>query len=256
MAQGAGRIAYEGRFGASPREIKTVILDAAQRDSATLSPLHIFSAIGDLIEDKSVYEWLQLEPDGEYRKPEEFINAVRSVYLDRVEREVRDATGLVDDAEYRRLFERYVTHANHSLRNEKIKDEITGKMAPPDEHLMVEVENTIGRDDEAKIFRSNLLSKIAAFRIDNRDDEVDLERIFPEYFERLREQYFTTKRVVLNRIKQNILAFVDDAESLGAEERAQVESTVHALEEKYGYTVATAKEAIAVLLQERYEDPA
>ena len=254
VGQGAARIAYEGRFGASPREIKTVILDAAHRDAETLSPLHVFSALRSLIEDKSVYEWLQLEAEGDYRKPEEFIDAVRSVYLDRVEREVRDATGLVDDAEYRRLFERYVTHANHSLRNEKIKDEITGTLMPPDDHLMAEVENTIGRDDEAKVFRSHLLSKIAAFRIDNPDADVDLERIFPEYFEKLREQYFSTKQVALNRIKQNLLAFVDDADSLAADDRAQVEATIGSLEEKYGYTVETAKEAIATLLQERYED--
>ena len=252
VAHGASRIAYEGRFGASPREIKTVILDAAHREEETLSPLHVFASLRALIDDKSVYEWLQLEPEGDYRKPEDFIDAVRSVYLDRVEREVRDATGLVDDAEYRRLFERYVTHANHSLRNEKIKDEITGTLEPPDEHLMAEVENTIGRDDEAKVFRSNLLSKIAAFRIDNRDAKVDLERIFPEFFEKLREQYFSTKQVALNRIKQNLLAFVDDAQSLDAEDRAQVEQTILKLEEKYGYTVETAKEAIATLLQDRY----
>ena len=254
LAQGASRIAYEGRLGASPREIKTAILDAAHRDAPTLSPLHIFDALRALLDDTSVYEWLQLEPEGEYRRPAEFIDAVRTIYLERVEREVRDATGLVDDAEYRKLFERYVTHANHSLRNEKIKDEITGNLVPPDEHLMGEVENTIGRDEEAADFRSRLLSKVAAFRIDNPDDDVDLERIFPDYFEKLREQYFSTRQAALDRIKQNLLTYVDDPSSLASDERARVETTIATLEGKYGYTLETTKEAIAVLVRERYTD--
>ena len=254
VTQGAARIAYEGRLGASPREIKTAILDAAHQDAPTLSPLHVFQALRALLDDKSVYEWLQLEPEGQYRRPADFIDAVRSIYLDRVEREVRDATGLVDDAEYRKLFERYVTHANHSLRNEKIKDDITGNLVPPDERLMGEVENTIGRDEEAADFRSRLLSKIAAFRIDNPEADVDLERIFPAFFEKLREQYFSTRQGALNRIKQNLLAFVDDPESLPRDEREQVESTIASLTDKYGYTLETAKEAIAVLLRERYTE--
>ncbi len=253
-SQGAGRIAYEGRFGASPREIKTVILDAAHQDAPTLSPLHVFAALKGLINDKSVYEWLQLEPEGDYRRPDAFIEAVKSVYLDRVEREVRESTGLVDDAEYRRLFERYVTHANHALRKEKIKHPITGNLAPPDEHLMGEVENTLGRDVEAHTFRSLLISRVAAFRIDNPDDAVDLERIFPEYFDKLREQYFGTKQKALTRIKRNLLAFADDPASLDKSGREEVETTLGTLESNYGYTVETAREAIAVLLQERYTD--
>jgi predicted Ser/Thr protein kinase len=253
-SQGASRTAYEGRFGASPREIKTVLLDAAHQDSPTLSPLHVFAALRGLIADKSVYEWLQLDPEEQYRRPDSFIEAVKSVYLDRVEREVREATGLVDDEEYRKLFERYVTHANHALRKEKIKDPITGHLLAPDERLMAEVEDMLGRDEKADSFRSRLISRVAAFRIDNPQDDVDLERIFPDYFEKLRETYFGTKQKALNRIKHNLLAFADNPRSLDSADRKQVEVTLAGLSAEYGYTLETAKEAIAVLLKERYSD--
>ncbi len=255
MADSAGGTHYEGRYGASPREMKTLILNAAHRDAETLSPLHVFEELGALIADESVYEWLRIEPEGEYHQPAAFIDVVREVYMDRVEREVREATGLVDESEYTRLFERYVSHANHWLRKEKIKDEVTGDMVPPDERLMREIERTLGREDEEKEFRSHIISRIAAFRIDNPDDAVDLERIFPTYFERMREQYYESKRLALQRIKQNLLAFADgQADALDAEQREQVESTLETLETRFGYTVETAKEAIAVLLRERYAE--
>lgn len=251
--QGARRAAYEGRFGASPREIKTVILDAAHRDAPTLSPLHVFEAITRLIADPSVYEWLRIEPDGGYHDPAGFVDVVQAVYLDRVEREVHEATGLVDPTEYARLFERYVTHVNHWLRKEKLKDEVTGQLVPPDERLMGEVENALGRDEDAGPFRSHMISRIAAFRIDHPDDKVDLPRIFPDYFERMREHYFSTKRTALQRIKRDLLTYVEEPSELADGSRVVVERTLQALAERHGYVLETAKEAIALLLRERYD---
>lgn len=248
---GAARSDYEGRFGASPREIKTVLLDAAHQESETLSPLHVFGAIRRLIADPTVYEWLQREPSGAFGRPEAFIDAVQQVYLDRVEKEVHEATGLVDPSEYQRLFERYITNANHSLRGEKLKDPVTGNRVPPDEQLMDDVESQLGRDVPPETFRSLVISRIAAFRIDHPDDPVDLERIFPDFFARMRDHYFGTKQAALMRIKRGLLVLADDPERLDPKERDRVESTLRTLEEEHGYTLETAKEAVGMLISAR-----
>ena len=248
VEQGERRLDYEGRFGASPRELKTALLDAAHQEGSTLSPLGVFDALERLIEDASVYEWLQMPADGPYRSPSAFIETVREVYLDRVEREVDAASGLVDPAEYKRLFERYVLHANHSLRKEKIKDERTGKLLPPDQELLARVEEQLGRTSDPDTFRSAVLSRIAAFRIDNPTDPVDFERIFPDLFEKLRAHYHASRREALTRLKRALVQFADDPAQLDAAEKAGVESTLSALAD-HGYTLETAREAVAVLLQ-------
>jgi hypothetical protein len=50
------------------------------------------------------------------------------------------------------------------------------------------------------------------------------------------------------------LAFADNPRSLDSADRKQVEVTLAGLSAEYGYTLETAKEAIAVLLKERYSD--
>lgn len=253
LAQGASHQFYEGRFGASPREMKGVVLNAAHADSATLSPMRIIEQLQHLIRDKSVYEWLRMEADGDYHRPERFVHAVRELYLDRVEREVRLATGLVDEHEYVRLFERYVQHANHWLRGEKLRDEHTGDRVEPDERFMNEVEERLGREDDERAFRSYIISKIAAFRIDHPVAAVDFERIFPDAFERLREQYFASKRKVVRRIMQQLVANLSGDE-IEETDREEIEAAFATLESEYGYTTETALEAVGMLLRARYED--
>ena len=252
LAQGAADTAYEGRFGASPREMKTVVLNAAHTDAATLSPLRIIEQLQQLIQDKSVYGWLRIEPDGDYHRPERFVHAVRELYLDRVEREVRRATGLVEDEEYAKLFERYVQHVNHWLRGEKLRDEHTGARVEPDARFMEDVETRLGRDDDERAYRSHIIARIAAFRIDHPDASVDFERIFPEVFERLREEYFVSKRAVVRRIMQQLVALLTGDE-VEEPELPETERALALLQSEYGYTRETALEAVGMLLRARYE---
>ena len=247
---GAAGADYEGRFGASPREMKAVILDAVHGDG---SPQEVFAALRRLVADPSVHEWLQLEPDGAYRRPEALIDAVRDVYLDLVEREVHEATGLVDAAEYRRVFERYVTHANHWLRKEKLVDDVTGKSVGADERFMEEVENTLGRQEDATTYRSRVISRIAAFRIDNPDAAVEMERIFPEHFARMRGHYHELKRSALQRRQRDLITYIDDTGQLDADAAADAAAMLETMRTRFGYTDSAARAAVGWLLRERYE---
>lgn len=248
---GANEQMYEGRFGASPREMKALMVNAAHADAPTMSPQRVFEELQRLVQDKSVYDWLRFEPDGDYHRPERDIATVRAVYLDRVEREVREASGLVDEAEYARLFERYVTHVNHWLRGEKLTDPVSGARLDPDERIMREMEERLGRDGDERRFRSQIISSIAAFRIDQPDAPVSYPSIFPTYFERLKEQYFASKQESLRKIQEQLVRYLDD-EPLTDEETATVSSTLGVLEQRFGYTRETAAEAVALLLSVRY----
>ena len=54
---------YEGRTGASPREIKLLLMNAAQSVKYhCLSPFAVFDELEDLVRGVTVYEFLKQEP--------------------------------------------------------------------------------------------------------------------------------------------------------------------------------------------------
>ena len=77
---------YEGRTGASPREVKTLILNAAQNSKyACLSPLAVFEEMDELVKNVTVYEFLKQEPlPGGYHENKKFIGLVQQKFLDLV----------------------------------------------------------------------------------------------------------------------------------------------------------------------------
>ena len=251
---GASEADYEGRFGASAREMKMLLLSALHRSGSVLSPLTILRELQSLVKDKSVYEWLQLDPEGDYRRPEQFVQIVRDAWLDRAEVELRTATRLVDDAEYSRVFDRYIMHVNHWLRNEKLTDPLSGRVVAADERMMEEVEQTVGRREDARAWRAQLINQVAAFRIDNPDEAMDFARIFPRLLERMRVNYHESKRNEVARIGRDILVLVRTAgEGLDAPSRVSAEQTLQVLREQYGYEQDCASEMVSTLLTSRYQ---
>src|SRR5690606_12770019 len=116
------------------------------------------------------------------------------VYLQRVEREMQVATGLVDESEHERVFDRYILHAKHWLGGEKVVDPGIGRPSQVDVRFLEEVEQRLGRAEDPRLWRSHLISRVAAFRIDNPDLEMDMRVIFPQHIERLRDHYFASRR--------------------------------------------------------------
>ena len=70
---------YEGRTGASPREVKTLILNAAQNPKfQCLSPLAVIEEMEELVKNVTVYEFLKQEPTaGRLSQNKKFIRLVR-----------------------------------------------------------------------------------------------------------------------------------------------------------------------------------
>jgi predicted Ser/Thr protein kinase len=247
---------YEGRSGASAREIKTALFNAAQNPSyRCLNALAVLEELEALCKDKSVYEFLQQEVVDGYHDHEEFVKVVEAEYLDRVDAEVRDSMGLISEGQYRELFEKYVQHVSHYVRGEKMRNRITGEMERPDEGRMAEMEGIVmPKGEDAADFRRGLISTIGAHRLDNPDGvEMDYARIFPDLFRRLRDHFFEERKRVLRKNKENILKYLsDDRAQLSSREQQQVESTLKEMGAKYGYCEACAKDAILFLMRKRY----
>jgi len=246
---------YEGRSGASAREIKTALFNAAQHpDYKCLHALAVFEELEAICKDKSVYEFLLQEVVDGYHDHEEFVRAVQAEYLDRVDEEVRESMGLVSEGQYRELVERYVYNVSHWVKGEKIRNRHTGAMERVDEQRMAEMEAIVmPRGEDPGEFRRGLISQIGAHKLDNPDAEMDYPRIFPDLFRHLRDHYFEERKRVLRRNKENVLKYLsEDRGTLSSREQTQVQSTLQAMSERYGYCEHCAKDAILFLMRKRY----
>ena len=154
---------------------------------------------------------------------------VEAEYLDRVDEEVRDSMGLVSEAQYRELFERYVLHVSHWVKGEKMRNRVTGEMERPDEARMAEMEadrHAHGRGPRRVPPRAHLGDRRAPARQPGAG-EMDYAAIFPDLFRRLRDHYFEERKRQLRRNKENMLRYLsDDRAGLDEKARRQVEATL------------------------------
>jgi serine protein kinase len=249
---------YEGRSGASAREIKTAIFNAAQAEGTLcLTPLAVLAELEAICKDKSVHEFLQQEVVDGFHDHEEFVRVVEAEYLDLIDEEIRDSMGFVSEAQYRELFVRYVTLVSHWVKGEKVRNVVTGEYEPADEQRMAEVEKIVmPPGEDRRNFRRGLISAIGAFRLDHPDAaEIDYVAIFPDLFRRLRDHYFEERKRQLRRSREDVLRYLSDERgALDEKARARVEGTLRTLRERYGYCEHCAQDAVLFLLRRRYED--
>ena len=249
---------YEGRVGASAREIKTAIFNAAQNvHYICLTPMAVLEELESLCRDKSVHEFLQQEVVDGYHDHEEFVRVAESELLDMLDEEIRDSMGMVSEGQYRDLFGRYLTLVSSWTKGERIKNRITGAYEQPDEERMVEFERIImGDEDDRSSFRRSIISAIGAFRLDHPEaKDIDTQAIFPDLFRRLREHYYEERKRQLKTNKENVLRYLsDDRSQLDEKARRHVEQTLGTLRERYGYCEHCAQDAVMYFMRRRYVD--
>ncbi len=246
---------YEGRIGASPREIRGLLLDAAQHPVyRVLSPFAVLDQLAELSARPAEFEWLRQETvAGGYHDPRAFLAALRTRLLDTLEEELRDATGLADEVRYDELFERYVLHVSAWTKGEKLVNRVSHKEEPADETMMRDVERMLGMTASHEDFRRNLISRVAAWAIDHPGESFPTRGMFPQHIDRLREVFFQEhRRQVIAAAKDLLVHLVDGAEALPAEARARTERTLDTLCGRYGYEAHGAHDAVAALLKERF----
>ena len=251
--EGATVSDYEGISGASPREIRMLLLDAAANfHEPCVSPVTLLTRMAEFCE-RDDYEFLKAQPDGPYRDHRAFVDQVRERWLDLVEGELRAASGLIDEQSPLTSFDKYVTHVSHWVKKERVFNPVTGQDEEPDADMMKRVEKSLGSDD-AEGFRNELLSAIAAWAIDHPEQDVDYESLFPHFIEQLRQAYFDERRTQIGDIGRAIVAVIDEDDGLEDDVREAAQQALQVLIGVYGYERSSAKVALGALVDARYHE--
>jgi len=247
---------YEGRVGISPRSIRTLLLDAAQREGYhCLSPFAVLEELDVLCKGKEELEWLQLDVlPGCYHDHAAFRRLVRERLVDAVEADMRQASALIDESQYGDLFDRYIHHVSAWVKGEKVHNQVTGRDEDPDESTMREVEALLDVTTGNADHRRTTISLIAAWAIDNPGEKPSAERVFPEHVRKMRTAAFAKLR------KQFALLLRDVVELLRGEDSGQLEgqrAKARAMADRakdLGYCDHCTLDAASRLLAERFRD--
>jgi serine protein kinase len=248
---------YEGRVGASPREMQAVLLAAAGASRyGYISPLVVLDEIAELTKHTALYDFLRqdVQPGG-FHDHKRLIEIVRGCLFDRIDDQVRAAVGLVEESEYTRVFERYLNHVMHVVRKEKVKNPGTGRSEDPDVAMMVEVEKTIEATGRPEDFRASLIAKIGAWSLDHKGQKPVMSEIFSGHLRKLRDAYFERhKKAIGKGVKDLMVLLVDNGASLSAEDRQRAEQAMATLIDQHGYQRESLRDLVGTLAGLRYRD--
>lgn len=248
---------YEGRIGASPREMRGVLLDAAQSTIyKCLSPLAVLDEIDQLCQRKVEFEWLQQDTQaGGYHDVKLFRETLFTRLLTTWEQELYASSGLVDDQQYDDLFERYVQHVSVWVKKERLRNRHTGEYEDPDENMMRELERLLDVKGSAEDARKQMISAIAAWAIDHPGQKVEAAQVFPQMLRRLREAIFADKRQGVAKIARDIVILVkDEGSGLDAQRSKAAREALDRLAKRFGYCDACGVDLASMLLRKRYGD--
>ncbi len=248
---------YEGRVGASPREMRGVLLDAAQSTAfKCLNPLAVVEEIYALCQRKNEFDWLQQDiVTGGYHDVTSFRDTLDERLLGASEYELYVASGVVDEEKYAELLERYVQHVSAWVKKERLYNRATQKSEEPSEDLMGEVERLLDVQGEPLEWRRQLISGVAAWAIDHPGQKVGPAAVFPQHLKRMRESIFVERRQAVATLARDIVLFVrEDGSGLDAQRRREAEGTLERLVSRFGYCRECAVDAASMLLRKRFDD--
>jgi predicted Ser/Thr protein kinase len=246
-------ILYEGRIGGSPREMRAILNEASHlKGYPCLSPLAVLEVLEDFVKEKNVYEFLNLEADGDYHDHEGFIRAVRDEYHVWVTAELEDSMDLVEVAEYDRKCNEYFSHVVAFSRGEKVVNPSTGALEPPSEAVMGAVESLLDLQEPVEEFRKNLVGRIGAFRVDNPDAPVIYKELFSDIYSSLKQDFFAKRREQIEQIEEQLIRHgTDGASAIDAKNLERVERTIRNMKERYGYGEEGLREVVLFIRKHR-----
>lgn len=264
----AAAVDFEGRTGVSPREMRTLLLDAAQaRDSSCLSPFAVLNELDELCKRTSEFDWLRERPlTGGYHDHKLFRDAVRVRLLDTLEEEMRAASGIVDEVRYNELFDRYIVHVGTYVKGEKLRNPHTGAAEPPDERMMIEIEGLLGvKTNDPKEYRRGLISMIAAWAIDHPEEKFTNAVVFPQQLRKLRDAFFADRRKAVALVCRDLVVLLRDRAARGSSAEPPMGNNLREEQRKnalaafgrlqaMGYCEHCALEGGSALLRARYNE--
>jgi serine protein kinase len=248
---------YEGRVGASPREMRVALLDAAQSTAyKCLNPLAVIDEIDALCERKNEFDWLQQDPmTGGYHDVKAFRETLQSRLLAASEYELYVASGVVQEEQYADLLDRYVQHVSAWVKKERLYNRVTQKHEEPDEKMMAEVERLIDEKGEAQDRRRQFISAIAAWALDHPGRKIESTEVFPQHLRHMREAIFAERRPAVAKLARDLVLLVREAGAgVDAERRGAAEATIERMASRFGYCRECAGDAASMLVRQRFQD--
>jgi predicted Ser/Thr protein kinase len=251
MNESIGNVIYEGRFGASPREIRALLYRVAEDTRyPTLTPMAVFSELETLLKDKSVYEFLQFESRNKYHDAAFFVRNVRDWFAGKFEEEVLSAMSLVEEGQYDQLLAKYIENAVAFVKKEKLFNRKTENYENPSELLMNDVEKVLGvSGGDPFRFRESLLSRIASYRIENPKAPIEFSLVFHDHLQKIKGHYYAEQSKKVQDNLKAIVALDTENQRTFSDEKVQIaQNTLKELERRYGYDLLSAKACVRFLM--------
>ena len=252
---------YEGKFGLSPREIKTFIYEITnEKDSITY--LDVLEGIDQLIQRKGDFDFLNMTPQGDFHNPVRFAEHIKTHCTEIFDKELRDCLGLIDNRSYDDHIKKYISNINAQIKGEKVKNEITGKFVEPDEYFMSEFEKSINIKEDSNKYRSHLISKLGAYYLDNPGVSIDYVQVFPDLIKSLKESFRNEQKKYIQTLsnhvvfyEKSILQTKGDSSTQDSTNRKEIESienVINTLVENYKYSKKGAFSLLKNVLNAKY----
>jgi len=248
---------YEGRIGASPREMRVVIMDASairavQVPIAARRPRRDRSAHAEQAE----FEWLQQDAiAGGYHDVKQFRESLFSRLLTTWEQELYATSGLIDEQKYAELFGRYIEHVSVWVKKERIRNRATGEHEEPDEKMMKEVERLLDMKGEAQDQRRQMISAIAAWAIDHPGLRIDPGVVFPPVREANARGDLRRQAPAVAILARDIIIVVrENGVGLDAARKRDAEAVIERLIARFGYCRNCALDMASMIMRKRFHD--
>jgi serine protein kinase len=249
QAECQSSVAYEGRFGASPREMKMLLYFAAQNTSYDMvSALAVFDELDRMLKDRTVYDYLQFETRGHYHDVGEFLRYIRRQYAERFHEEFLASLNLFDESQYLTAFRNYLNHVVAGMKGEKIENPVTGTLEDPSDSVMEEIESLLGQPEARRSIREGMISKMASWKLDNPKDELHIKTVFHQELTTIASRIYESKKDIIQRILDGMLTYdSDDYNHLEASTKTLCERTFDNLSQKFGYSRRTSWDSLIFL---------
>src|SRR5262245_53741347 len=101
---------------------------------------------------------------------------------------------------------------------------------------MAHVERILDVRGDAAAFRNGVMGRIGGWTVDHAGQDMDYEEVFPEYLDRLKEDFYRGRKTIVEQISRHLLKVgTDEVALLDADVKAQVERALERMCSRHGY---------------------
>ncbi len=254
---------YEGKFGPSPRDVKNFIYELSNNYNA-VTFVEIIEYLQKIVLRTNEFDFLNMTSQGDYHHSIRFLTLIKIYCLSQLDKKLRNSLGLIDSRSYEEHIKKYIENINSLLKNEKIKNSITGKYEQPDDFFIKEFESSINLKEEPSKFRSHLISKLGAYSLDHPGEKLVYKNVFPELVENLQEYFRKEQEKHIKGMASAIVFYEKElnsdnkkdqesyASQISAEQRNILENVIEKISESYGNNKLTAFSLVKYVIKENY----